>query len=88
MMKESEKLAMPDRLKTNGLRSQGAGRVQSSQKDKQVRSIRKQNNAGATGRPESSADEVLVENRQETVSCIFYPYKQPIRGRQSKQLQG
>lgn len=85
MMKESEKLASPENSRSTGFSSPGAEKVPSTKDSRQVKSIRKQNQGAPGVRADSSQDDVLVENRQETVSCIFYPYK---HGMQNKYVQG
>ena len=75
MMKESEKLAHPDSV-SNRFSSHGPDGVPSVKNSKGPKSIVKGKKDAFDGDMlDSSQDEVLVENRQETVSCIFYPYK-------------
>lgn len=73
MMKESERLAVPD-SHSNGFSSNGHDGVPSL-KSKKANSTKRNGPDTHEEDPDTSQDEVLVENLQETVSCIFYPYK-------------
>jgi hypothetical protein len=81
MMKESERLAVPDSLSNGGFSSRGNEHVPSL-KSRKAKSTKNDGPDTYDDDPDTSQDEVLVENLQETVSCIFYPYKHQMQARQ------
>ena len=74
MMKESERLAGPDSL-SNGFSSRDKDGAVSLKNSKNAKSMKNDGADTYDDDVDTSQDEVKVENLQETVSCIFYPYK-------------